>query len=175
MGRFIPGKEKEAATYLEGLYNEINYNADFNYSLLEDDIAHLYEKDKQVSRVYSIFALMAIFVSCLGLFALSLFDIQQRHREIALRKINGATTKDIMKLLLKKYILLLLASFAVSIPLSYIAINKYLEGFAHKASMSWWLFVVSGITVTVISLLTLTWQVRKAMRINPTQALKRNI
>ena len=72
MGRFLPGKEKEAATYLEGLYNEINYNADFNYSLLEDDIAHLYEKDKQVSRVYSIFALMAIFVSCLGLFALSL-------------------------------------------------------------------------------------------------------
>ena len=172
MGRFLPGKEKEAATYLEGLYNEINYNADFNYSLLEDDIAHLYEKDKQVSRVYSIFALMAIFVSCLGLFALSLFDIQQRHREIALRKINGATTRDIMKLLLKNYILLLLSSFAVSIPLSYIAINKYLEGFAHKASISWWLFVVSGIAVTVISLLTLTWQIRKAMRINPIKAFK---
>ena len=172
MGRFLPGKEKEAATYLEGLYNEINYNADFNYSLLEDDIFKLYEKDKQVSKVYSIFALMAIFVSCLGLFALSLFDIQQRHREIALRKINGATTRDIMKLLLKNYILLLLSSFAVSIPLSYIAINKYLEGFAHKASISWWLFVVSGIAVTVISLLTLTWQIRKAMRINPIKAFK---
>lgn len=172
MGRFIPGKEKEAATYLEGLHKEINNNAEFKYSLLKDNIAKLYEKDKQVSNVYSIFALMAIFVSCLGLFALSLFDIQQRHREIALRKINGATTRDIMKLLLKNYILLLLSSFAVSIPLSYIAINKYLEGFAHKASISWWLFVVSGIAVTVISLLTLTWQIRKAMRINPIKAFK---
>ncbi|MDD3512075.1 MAG: ABC transporter permease, partial [Fermentimonas sp.] len=172
MGRFIPGKEKEAATYLEGLHKEINNNAEFKYSLLKDNIAKLYEKDKQVSNVYSIFALMAIFVSCLGLFALSLFDIQQRHSEIGLRKINGATTKDIMYLLLKKYLLLLLSAFLISIPLSYFAIYKYLEGFAYKATISWWLFVISGFIVVGISVITISWQVRKAMKINPVEAFK---
>ncbi|MFA6887733.1 MAG: ABC transporter permease, partial [Fermentimonas sp.] len=167
-----PGKEKEAATYLEGLHKEINNNAEFKYSLLKDNIAKLYEKDKQVSNVYSIFALMAIFVSCLGLFALSLFDIQQRHREIGLRKINGATTKDIMYLLLKKYLLLLLSAFLISIPLSYFAIYKYLEGFAYKATISWWLFVISGFIVVGISVITISWQVRKAMKINPVEAFK---
>ena len=175
MGRFIPGKEKEAATYLEGLHKEINLNAEFKYSLLKDNIAKLYEKEKQVSIVYSIFALIAIFVSCLGLFALSLFNIKQRHPEIGLRKINGATTKDIMYLFLKKYLLLLLYSFLISIPLSYFAIYKYLEDFANKAAISWWLFVVSGIVVVGVSLLTLIWQVRKAMRINSAEVLKSDV
>ena len=116
MGRYVPGKEEEAAAYLEELHKEINGNAEFKYSLLEENIAKLYEKDKRVSNIYTLFAMLAIFISCLGLFALSLFDTQQRYREIALRKINGATRKDIMNLLLTKYMLLLLASFVISVP-----------------------------------------------------------
>ena len=171
IGRFIPGKEKEAAAYLEELHREINFNADFKYSLMEDNIAQLYEKDKQVSNIYIIFALLSIFISCLGLFALSLFDIQQKYREVALRKINGATKKDIMNLMMKNYLLLISGSFLISIPLSYFAIYKYLQGFAYKADISWWLFVIAGIIVTGISLLTLMWQIRKAMKINPVKAL----
>lgn len=85
MGRYLPGKEKEAAAYLEELHKVINGNAEFKYSLLEENIARLYEKDKRVSFVYTLFATLAIFISCLGLFALSLFDIQ-RYREIAFTK-----------------------------------------------------------------------------------------
>ncbi|MFA5650545.1 MAG: FtsX-like permease family protein [Proteiniphilum sp.] len=172
MGRFLPGKEEEAAAYLEELHREINGNADFEYSLLEDNIASLYEKDRQVSNVYVTFSILAMFISCLGLFALSLFDMQQRHREIALRKINGATRKDIMILLLKKYARLLGASFLISIPLSYFVIHRYLEDFAYKASISWWLFAIAGIVVTGVSLGTLMGQASKAMRINPVNALK---
>lgn len=171
MGRFLPGKEEEAAASLEELHREINGNADFEYSLLEDNIASLYEKDRQVSNVYVGFSILAMFISCLGLFALSLFDIQQRHREIALRKINGATGKDIMILLLKKYARLLGASFLISIPLSYFVIHRYLEDFAYKASISWWLFAIAGIVVTGVSLGTLMGQASKAMRINPVEAL----
>lgn len=98
LARFVPGKEKEAAAYLESLYKEINNSDDFTYTLLEDGIASLYEEDKRISNVYTLFALLAVLVSSMGLFALSLFDIQQRYREIALRKINGATAKDIIKL-----------------------------------------------------------------------------
>ena len=108
----------------------------------------------------------------MGLFALSLFDIQQRYREIALRKINGATTKDIMKLVLNKYIYLLAGAFAVAIPLSYFAISKYIESFAHRTAISWWLFAIAAIIVTAISLIILMWQVNRAMKINPTRVLK---
>lgn len=172
MARFIPGKEKEAAEYLKDIYKEINNSDDFTYSLLDDDIASLYEEDKRISNVYTLFALLAVLVSSMGLFALSLFDIQQRYREIALRKINGATAKDIMKLVLNKYIYLLAGAFAVAIPLSYFAISKYIEGFAHRTAISWWLFAIAAIVVAAISLITLMWQVNRAMKINPARVLK---
>lgn len=172
MARFVPGKEKEAAEYLKNIYKEINNSDDFTYTLLDDDIVSLYEEDKRISNVYTLFALLAVLVSSMGLFALSLFDIQQRYREIALRKINGATAKDIMRLVLNKYIYLLAGAFAVAIPLSYFAISKYIEGFAHRTTISWWLFAIAAIVVTAISLITLMWQVDRAMKINPTRVLK---
>ena len=175
MGRYVPGKEEEAAAYLEELHKEINGNAEFKYSLLEENIAKLYEKDKRVSNIYTLFAMLAIFISCLGLFALSLFDTQQRYREIALRKINGATRKDIMNLLLTKYMLLLLASFVISVPLSYLAIHKYLETFAYKATITWGLFALAGVVVAGVSLLTLAWHVRKVTRINPAKVFKSEV
>ncbi len=172
MARFIPGKQEEAVAYLQELYKEINGDAEFTYMLLEDEIAALYAEDKRVSRVYTIFSFIAIFISCLGLFALSLFDIRQRYREIALRKVNGAKRRDVMQLLLKKYAYLLGASFAVSIPITYWVINRYMEDFAHRTAISWWLFAISAIVVAAVSLLTLTWQVRRAMNINPASAMK---
>ncbi|WP_298649487.1 FtsX-like permease family protein [uncultured Proteiniphilum sp.] len=172
MARFVPGKQEEAVAYLSNLYKEMNDNAEFPYSLLEDDIARLYEEDKRVSNVYVLFALLAIFISCMGLFALSLFDIRQRYREIALRKVNGATTRDISRLLLKKYVQLLAVAFAIAVPAALVVIHKYLEGFAHKAPVSWWLFAIAGVTVVAISLLTLVWQVQKAMKIDPAKVLK---
>ena len=171
MAKIIPGREKEAVAYLRDIFTEINGDAEFTYSFLEDDIAALYKDDKRVSRVYTTFAVIAILVSCLGLFALSLFDIRQRYREIALRKVNGATTKDVLRLLLKKYIWLLAGAFVVAVPVSYLFINKYLEGFAHKAPVSWWLFAVSAVVVAGVSLLTLVWQVKKAVRIDPARVL----
>lgn len=172
MARFVDGREEEAVAYLEALYKEINNNAEFSYSLLEEEIASLYEDDRRITRVYTLFAVIAILVSCLGLFTLSLFDIRQRYREIALRKVNGAGTNDILELLLKKYLLLLGGAFAVAVPVSYLFISRYLENFAMKASVSWWLFAISAVVVAGVSLLTLVWQVKRASRINPAEVLK---
>lgn len=172
MARFVPGREKDAAAYLAEIYGEINDNAEFTYTLLEDDIVRLYKEDKRISNVYTLFALLAILISCLGLFAISLFDIQQRYREIALRKVNGATTKDIMRLLLKKYVWLLIAAFVVAVPVAFIVIVNYLKDFAHKAPVSWWLFALSFAVVVVLSLLTLVWQINKAVKVNPVESLK---
>ena len=172
MARFVPGREKEAVAYLEELYKQINNNAEFTYTLLEEDIARLYEEDKRISNVYIVFALLAMVISCMGLFAISLFDIRQRYREIALRKVNGATTKDITRLLLKKYIWLLVGAFAVAVPVVFLVINNYLKDFAYKASISWWLFAISLVIISGISLLTLMWQINNAVKVNPVKSLK---
>lgn len=172
MARYGEGRKEDAIRYLEAIFQEVNSDADFTYSLLEESIDALYLEDRKVSRVYTLFALIAIFVSCLGLFALSLFDTRQRFREIALRKVNGAMTHDIMRLLLRRYVFLLGSAFVVAIPVTYMFIHRYLEAFAHKAPVSWWLFFVSAIVVASVSMLTLYWQVKRAVRINPADILK---
>ena len=175
MARFVPGKQREAITYLENLYKEINNGAEFTYSLLEDDIAKLYEEDRRISHAYLLFSIIAVLVSCMGLFAVSLFDIRQRYREIALRKVNGAKTKDIMRLLLKKYVYLLGAAFAVAVPVSYGVVSRYMENFVYKISVSSWIAVfalISAAIVMSVSLFTLAWQMRIAMKTNPADVLK---
>ena len=172
VAQITPGKETEAIQYLKNLYAELAGSDDFKYSFLEDEIAALYESDKLVSRIYALFAIIAILISCLGLYGLSLFDIRQRYREIALRKVNGASAGDILRLLQRKYAYILAGSFLVAVPVSYFAIKKYLEGFAHQAPISWWLFAIAGVFVAGISFLTLNIQIRKAMRVNPAEVLK---
>ena len=159
--------------FLKNTYDELIGVGSFEYTFLEDKVAALYEEDKQVTTIFITFAIVAILISCLGLYGLSLFDIRQRYREIALRKINGASVKDIISLLMKKYTYILAVSFLLAVPVSYFVIIKYLEGFAHKAPVSWWLFAIAGILVGAISYLTLYFQIKRAVRINPAVVLKR--
>ena len=106
------------------------------------------------------------------MFGLSLYDIRQRYREIALRKVNGATGKQVALLLVRKYLYILGAAFAVAIPLVYYIIYSYTKDFAVKAPIGTDLFIIGFILTLVISLGTLLWQVRKAVRINPALIMK---
>ena len=168
----VPGKRREAIKYLEDLFHEINGDGEFCYSFAEDDIAAMYHDDQRTTRIYIAFAMIAIFISCLGLFGLSLYDIQQRYREIALRKINGATARDIFRLLLRKYCYIFGAAFVVASGVSYIIIHKYMENYHHHAPIALWMFLTAGFIVALISFCTLWWQIRKAIRINPAKVLK---
>lgn len=159
------GHQAEAITFLNKLHHETADGA-FNYTFAKDEVDSLYQSDKQTVIVYSFFACMAILISSIGLFGLSLFDIQQRYREIAIRKVNGATIKEILPLLLRKYTVILAVSFLVAIPISYWGITMYLEDYAYKATISWWLFAIAAITVSLISIITLVYQVKKAAQIN---------
>lgn len=173
MAKFNPGHKDEAVSYLKSLYQEVNGNKNFTYSLLDDEIAKLYEEDKRVSNINILFAGLAVLISCMGLFALSLFDVQQRKREVALRKVYGASTKDIMRLMIRKYIFLLCVAFAIAAPFSYWFIDKYMESFAHRTAISWWLFALTAIIVTAISLFTLIWQIKRTLKTDPAEVLKR--
>ena len=170
MAYISEGKEQEAIAFLKKLHEEVEGD-EFNYTFISDEIRSLYNKDKQITSIYTVFALIAILISSMGLFGLSLFDVQQRYHEIAIRKVNGATTVTVMQMLLRKYYKLLGIAFLVAMPLSWIAINKYLEDFANKAPVSWWIFALALTVTAGISLATLIWQIHKAAQTNPAEAM----
>ena len=150
------------------IYNSDEVQFEWLSTLHEDQ----YAKDRRVMFVYSIFAGVAIVISCMGLFGLSLFDIRRRYKEIGVRKVNGAKVKDIWRLLFRKYILVLLAAFAVATPLAVFFITSYTEGFVVKATIGVGIFVLALLVVALISMGTMFWQVNRAARINPAEVIK---
>lgn len=170
---FVPGKQKEAIAYLKQVYAEAIGSGEFEYSLVTDEIAKLHAEDRKVMLVIITFALIAVGISCLGLFGLSLYDIRQRYREIGLRKVHGAQVGDIYRLLIKKYVYVLLLAYLVGSTVAYLSIERHMETFVHRAPLSLWIFLVAGALVALVALLTLYEQVRRASRINPADVIKR--
>lgn len=168
----VPGKVKNVLSYLEKVEKDVYGSGDFSYTMLEDDVAKLYANDRRIANIYTVFAIVAIVVSCLGLFGISLFDMRQHYKEIAIRKINGAGFKEINLMFLRKYLMLLIISFIVSIPLSLMLIFSYTDNFVVKAPVGIDIFLFAFVIVTVISLGTLYWQVHKAASINPAETIK---
>ena len=166
------GKEKEIIPFLRNLKEDIYGVPDLEYAWLQEDIDKLYEADCQVMQIYTSFAGVAIVISCMGLFGLSLFDIRRRYKEIGIRKVNGAKVKDIWLLLFRKYVLVLLAAFAVASPLAVYFITSYTEGFAVKAPLGVGVFVLALLLVAIISMGTMCWQVNRAALINPAEVIK---
>ncbi|WP_278703361.1 ABC transporter permease [Phocaeicola sartorii] len=167
-----PGKEKEVIEYLKKIEKEIYNTEDFNYTWLTDEVHKLYAQDRQTANVYFVFALIAIIISCLGLFGLSLFDIRQRYREIAIRKVNGAGMKDLYSLLFRKYIKVIGCAFALAVPLSYYLIYMYTRDFVLKVPVGAGIYLVALVTISLISSGTLIWQIHKAAQIDPAKIIK---
>ena len=168
-----PGQEEACIDYLKKITQEVYNTDEFSYTWLKDDVLNIYKKDRQITIIYFVFAFIAIAISCLGLFGISLFDIRQRYREIGIRKVNGASMKDLYKLLFRKYIIVLGIAFVVATPIAYYLIHQYTADFVVKAPMGIGIFIIALLIVTLISLGTLFWQVRKAANINPADVVKR--
>ena len=168
----VPGKEKQLVDYLKKCREDIYNSNEFDYRWLKDDIRVLYQDDRRIATVFTLFATISIFVSALGLFGLSLFDIRQRYREIAIRKVNGAQLRNLYAVLFRKYIWVIGIAILITIPLSYYLIYIYTQDFVVKAPISIFIYVIAILVVSGISLGTLFWQVNKAARINPAEIMK---
>ena len=167
-----PGKEKEVMELLRKIEKEVYNTEEFNHSWLTDEVSDLYSEDRETAHIYSVFALIAIAISCLGLFGLSLFDIRQRYREIAIRKVNGAGMKDLYLLLFRKYIKVIGGAFIVAVPLSYYLIHIYTRTFIMKAPVGIGIYFIALLVILLISLGTLIWQIHKAANIDPAKIIK---
>ncbi|MBR6170487.1 MAG: ABC transporter permease [Bacteroidaceae bacterium] len=171
----MPGHEKEAIEYIQKTSREIFHVEELPYHWLKDDVASLYEEDRRTARIFFTFSFLAIAVTCLGVLGLMMFDVRRRYREIALRKVNGATFLDIALLLSRRYLIILAVAAAVSIPVSLIGLHQLITRYyTIHATIAWWIPLVSIAIVLLLCALTLWQQVWKATRIKPYEVLKEN-
>jgi putative ABC transport system permease protein len=141
-------------------------------SFLDQAVAKMYQSELQFRRTFSLFAGCAILICCLGILALSLFASQRRTKEIGIRKVNGATITEVLTMLNRDFVKWVAVAFVISTPIAYYAMHKWLERFAYKTSLSWWIFALAGLLALGIALLTVSWQSWKAATRNPMEALR---
>jgi len=170
--RFKKGREKDGLASIKKLVKEISPELIFSYSLVKDEVAALYIKEKRLSTNYVIFTLIALLISAIGLFTIALYDTQRRVKEIAVRKVNGATVKEVLIMLNKSIVKWIVVAFLIASPIAYVIMQKWLENFAYKASMSWWIFAGAGGFTLVIALMTVSWRSYKAAMANPVESLR---
>ncbi|GAA3555399.1 ABC transporter permease [Snuella lapsa] len=170
--KFHKGQTQVGIQLIEALFKEVNPNQTFRYSFLSDEIAALYQKEKRLSTIYIVFTVIALLISAIGLFTIALYDTQRRVKEVGVRKVNGATIKEIMFMLNKDFIKWVGIAFVIACPIAYYAMHKWLENFAYKTTLSWWVFALAGLFTLIIALLTVSWQTYKAATQNPVESLR---
>jgi len=162
----------EALAFLEKTWKKYQPNRSFEYQFLNQEFAQLYENDVRTTRLISIFALLSIVLSSLGLFGLISFTALQRTKEIGIRKVNGAKISEVMTMLNRDFVKWVAIAFVIATPIAYYAMHKWLENFAYKTNLSWWIFVLAGALTTGIALITVSWQSWKTATRNPVEALR---
>ena len=158
--------------YIEDVWKQYYPNDPFNGFFLDEFYNRQYESFQRMAIFNIIFAVLSVFISCLGLYGIVMFFIARKTKEIGIRKVNGATTKEILYLLNKNIVKWVLIAFVIACPIAYFAMEKWLENFAYKTSLSWWIFALAGLFTLVITLLTVSWQSWRAATRNPVEALR---
>jgi len=154
------------------VWNNFSPNQTIRYTFMDESFARMYTDVQRMGRIFSTFTTLAIIVACLGLFALSSFMIEQRMKEIGIRKVNGAKSIEVTTILNKDFLIWIFISFIIACPIAYYAMHKWLQNFAYKTELSWWVFALAGIMAVAVAVLTVSWQSWSAATRNPVEALR---
>jgi len=139
---------------------------------MDENFDQLYAAEQRQGNIFTLFAFIAIFIACLGLFGLSAFSISQRIKEIGIRKVLGANTGSIVSLLSKDFLKLVLVAAVIAFPAAWYAMNKWLQDFAYRIDVPWWVFLVAGAVAALVALITISFQAIKAAVANPVKNLR---
>jgi len=170
--RLAPGNTVRQIKDIEVVFNKFNADRPFEYSFLDDDINKLYQSEKRIGQIFTYFSALSIFISCLGLFGLVMFVTEQRAKEVALRKIMGASTLHILWLLSFEFIALVLVAFMIASPVMYFASDVWLKNFAYKAVPGASLFLLSGIACILMAWITVAVKSYRVSISNPIEPLR---
>ncbi|MDN3581526.1 ABC transporter permease [Mucilaginibacter flavus] len=167
-----PGKTREALASMEKLAKQINPAFPFTYTFSDDEYQKLYQNEQIVNKLSNAFAFLAIFISCLGLLGLAMFTAEQRVKEIGIRKVLGASVTSLFALLSSEFLVLVVISLFIALPVSWYAMTAWLRDFAYQTPMQWWVFALAGAIIIVIAMITVSFQAIKAVLINPIKSLR---
>ncbi|MCD6565820.1 MAG: ABC transporter permease [Bacteroidales bacterium] len=162
----------QSIKYIEGIWNEFAPQIPFDYEFLDKTYGQLYKSEEELQQIFTGFSIIAIIIACLGLFGLVLITTQQRSKEISIRKINGAKISEVMIMLNKDFIKWIVIAFIIACPIALYAMHKWLNNFAYKTELSFWVFAFAGLLALGIALLTVSWQSWRAATRNPVEALR---
>ena len=161
----------QALTGIEKTWDKINPATPFSYSFLEKDFANNYEKEQRTSHMIIYFMIVALVVACMGLFGLATFSAERRTKEIGVRKVLGASVGSMAALLSKEFIKWVLLAIGIAFPISAYMMQKWLDDFAYRIHLSWWMFLASGLLAILIALITVSYQSIKSAMANPAKSL----
>ena len=167
-----PGQTKQAISDLEKICKTLNPQFPFAFSFSDEEYQKLYKSEEMVSRLSNYFAVLAIFISCIGLLGLAIFTAEQRTKEIGIRKVLGASVVSVFTLLSGEFIALVVLAMFIASPIAWWAMNLWARDFAYRTPMEWWVFIFAGMITLVITLLTVSFQAIKAAFVRPAMSLR---
>ncbi len=157
---------------VETVFKKFNPSQPFTYNFSDDEYAKKFGAEERVGKLAGFFAILAIFISCLGLFGMASFVAEQRTKEIGVRKVLGASVFNVWQLMSKDFVVLVFISLFIAIPVAYYFMNQWLLNYTYRTGISWWIFAAAGVTALLITLLTVSFQAIKAGLMNPVKSLR---
>ena len=170
--RLQPGNINKYISEIENKWKSFAPDIPLDYSFMDEEFDALYRSEHRMGTVFSVFTFLSIFVACLGLFGLSIFTAERRRKEISVRKVLGASVQGIVQMLSKDFIKLVAIAFVLAAPLAWWAMNDWLQSFAYRINISWWVFAAAGFGAVCIALITVSFQAIKAAITNPAKSLR---
>jgi len=163
---------KKAISDIGATWKKFVKEKPFNFYFLDKSLADQYQAEQTTQRIFTIFSGLAIFIACIGLLGLAAYATQQRTREISIRKIMGASEGSIVTMLSKDFLKLVLLSSVIAFPIAWWGMNKWLQDFAYRIDVGWWIFIVAALAALLIALFTISTQAIKAAITNPIKSLR---
>ncbi|QIP12931.1 FtsX-like permease family protein [Spirosoma aureum] len=170
--RIQPAKTKEALAYIQSVYRTFDPTATLDFHFLDENFSKQYKAEQKQGAVLLSFTILAVLIACLGLFGLAAFAAEQRNKEIGVRKVLGASVSSIVILLSRDFLKLVLISIVVATPLAWYAMSRWLQDFAYRITIEWWVFASAGLLAIIIALATVSFQSIKAALMNPVKSLR---
>ncbi len=172
IARIAPGQTRQALESLAAVYKDINPDYPFTYQFVDQEYQKLYSSELIISTLSVVFAVVAIGISCLGLLGLVMFSAEQRIKEFGVRKVLGASLGQLVALFAADFVKLILVAFLIAAPLGWLAMRSWLEDFAYRIDLSWWIFILAGVSSLAIALFTLSYEAFKTAVANPVKKFK---
>jgi putative ABC transport system permease protein len=170
--KIAPGAGSETLEYIRYIYKKYRDDREFSYSFFEDLLNEKYQAETRLRNITLAFALLAIVIAIMGILGMAIFSIDRRTKEIGIRRVSGAQSSEILVLLNREFIKWVLLAYVFATPVAWFAMYKWLQNFTYKTDLSWWIFIMAGLTAFGIALITISWQTWRAATRNPVESLR---